>query len=41
MQGTLLSHLGEFCALSGFMIPGHAAPTVTLEKAAQRRTWRT
>lgn len=41
MQGTLLSHLGEFCAPSGFMIPGRTAPTVTLEKAAQCRTWRT
>lgn len=41
MQGTLLSHLGEFCAPSGFMIPGRAAPTVTLQKAAQCRTWRT
>lgn len=41
MQGTLLSLLGEFCAPSGFRIPGRVAPTVTLQKAAQCRTWRT
>lgn len=41
VQVTLPSPRGESCAPSGFMTPGHADPTVTLEKAAQHRTWTT